>query len=387
MASAQIEIFWYDYLVFIAYNCLFSFLLVRAADLLNFEKRTSRIFLALFQTLFFLIFFDTLFHFIPLQEESSYYELMINTSLYPQDAIYNLMGVYYFILVCNIICLGSIIIYHFLLIFLFILASMIFLQSLTSYYKSSPWVSNIFACILIFYPAVYLINAGINRTPLILFCFSIFISGIFHYLQSSKWQRMIIGGVILCLINLKLIPFTIVLILFMFMKKHQMKMWKSACIYTILIILSFILLSVFSIKFDSENIASYRDEVLLEGGTLAFGKVSWTNYLDVFREGSLITAQFLLSPFPVFSAINLLQYPLLTADGIFILILLLLSLFSFRQIKSFSLLYIIILMYLILFGSGEFNLLFASWNRVPIIFLLIFICANVISKSVAKKDA
>ena len=82
---------WYDYLIFLFYNGVFTYLLYRMGDVFfNLNKKTVILLVAIFQFYFFLVIGDSFFNYLPYLPDTDLYAFMIGSGQYPETSSENM---------------------------------------------------------------------------------------------------------------------------------------------------------------------------------------------------------------------------------------------------------------------------------------------------------
>ncbi len=90
------NIAWYDYLIFLVYFGIFSYLLHRIGDtFFNIGKKALNVIILIFGFYFLLITGDSFFNFLPFLPDTELYSYMISTGQYPDTSSENILALYY----------------------------------------------------------------------------------------------------------------------------------------------------------------------------------------------------------------------------------------------------------------------------------------------------
>ena len=109
---------WYDYLIFLVYNGVFSYLIYRLGDVFfNISKNATMVLVLIFQFYFLLVVGDSFFNYLPYLPDSELYSFMISSGQYPETSSENILVLYYATLFIGTICLNSPVIFVFFCIF------------------------------------------------------------------------------------------------------------------------------------------------------------------------------------------------------------------------------------------------------------------------------
>jgi hypothetical protein len=382
---------WYDYLVFLIYNGIFTYLLYRLGDVFySLQKKTVTIFLLLFQLYFFLVFTDTFFNFLPYLHNSELYSYMISSGQYPQTSPENLIVIYYLTLFIGLVCLNSPVIFTFFCIFITIHALMLFLKAWKKYFPfQSIYSESVFALLCFVWPAGILFTTAPFNESFVLLGFALFFSGFLKCIHEKKWAPFILGTIILCSFRFQLLVFALPVLAVLFISQLKIhKILKVTILASnIIIVFLFIRYIIVAGPLTPATLAGYRNMNLENAGPLAYGYVSWESYAAMCKDYFLLIAQFMFSPIPVFVQHNPLSTFIPFLDFIFILLLLILMLLNIKNIfRQYKALLLFILFYIILFGTYEYNLLGAVQHRMPLEVIFMLLVSNFLGQFITKTN-
>lgn len=374
------EIHWYDFLIYLVYNIILSFLILRISDAgFNLSKKTRFLVLLQFQLLFITVILDTQFNFLPHAHDSSIYSSMIQSGQYPQESKENILPFYYATILINMISLNSVVIFMFISFLIFSMSMLFFADSIKLLFPQSDRAVQVFFIFNLLYPAIYLFFTSPSRDIYVLFAFSIFIHALVKFRLGKKIYPVIAWGIVLCLLSFAFIPFFILAMLYILLLRFSVRkrMYILAGTFLILCISLFVL---HSRNINAEYFAGLRNETLFDTGNYTYGRVEWNNYAEMLRDEGLLAAQFLLAPLPVFSGYALTDNLDLLADLIVIGILILLLALNLHKLKSkYIWLAVLAILFLFYFGSVEKDLETAVRHRIPGIELILILVAGLIA--------
>jgi len=381
---------WYDYLIFLFYNGVFSYLLNRLGDVfLGISKKANLVLLVIFQFYFLLVIGDSLFNFLPYLPDTDLYSFMISSGKYPETSSENILALYYMTLFIGTICLNSPVIYVFFCIFLFIVSLMIFIRA---WKKANPSFNEngelVAALLMLAWPASTVYMTAPLREAFIIFGFSLFFNGFINFLYLKELKSLIIGSLIICAIRLQLI--VLVFPVLGALAVYKLKISKIA---KVAILMGVSIIAYLAVRYilveqplSPEAMAALRNRNLLSAGPLGYGNVSWHSYLDMARDYPFIILQFLFSPLPIFVQNNPLETFIPFLDCLFLIGLMTLVGIRFRfHLRNNLPLLLFMLFYIVLFGGYEYHLGGAVRHRMPLTILFILLAAQTLSNILFKQ--
>lgn len=381
---------WYDYLIFLVYNGVFSYLLYRLGDVfLGISKRANLVLLAIFQFYFLLVIGDSLFNYLPFLPDTDLYSFMISTGQYPETSSENILALYYMTLFIGTICLNNPIIYVFFCIFLFIVSLMIFIRA---WKKANPSFSEngefTAALLMLAWPASTVYMTAPLREAFIIFGFSLFVNGFMNFIYKQQWKSLIIGSIIICAIRLQLIVLVFPVLGALAIYKLKIPKIAKFSIIVGTAFIAFLALRYILVEqpLSPETMAALRNRNLLSAGPLGYGNVSWDSYLDMMKDYPFIILQFLFSPLPIFVQNNPLDTFIPFLDCLFLIFLMIMVAIRFRfHLRNNLPLLLFMLFYIILFGGYEYHLGGAVRHRMPLTILFILLAAQPLSNILFKQ--
>jgi hypothetical protein len=380
---------WYDYLIFLVYNGVFSYLLYRLADVfLNIGKKAALVFVILFQCYFVLVIGDSFFNYLPYLPDTDIYAFMIGSGQYPQTSSENIIALYYMTLIIAIICLNSPVIFIFFCMFLYIVSLMIFIRAWKVAFPQFNQQGELAAALLMFLlPSAAVYMTAPLREAFIIFGFSLFFNGFVNFIYKQQWKSLIIGSILICAIRLQLLVMVFpVLGALAVYKLNISKMAKGGILAATLLIAGLVVRYVLVEEpLSPETMAALRNRNLLSAGPLGYGNVSWESYLDMAKDYPFIILQFLFSPLPIFVQHNPLQTFIPFLDSMFLIVLLIIIFSKFRKhIRNHAPLLLFVLFYIILFGGYEYHLGGAVRHRMPLMIIFILLAAQTVGNILFK---
>lgn len=374
------QIHWYDFLIYLVYNIILSFLILRISDAgFNLKKKTKWLALIQFQLLFFLVLLDSQFNFLPAIHDSPVYTSMIQSGQYPQESKENILPFYYATILINMVSLNSVVIFMFISFFIFSMAMLFFADCIKLLFPGNEKAVRVFYFFNLLYPAIYLFYTSPSRDIYILFAFSIFIHAMIRYRQGNKIILPLIWGIILSILSFIYIPFVILSWAYMLLLKLAVR--KRIAILAGFILICCVSLAILNSQgYNPQYFEELRNKTLFDTGNYTYGRVAWSNYGQVIRDEFLLAAQFLLAPLPVFSSYDLAGNIPLLIDIILILFILSLLVIHGRKLNSSQVWMIgIATLFLFYFGSVEKDLETAIRNRIAGIELLLILVSGIIT--------
>ncbi|MFI5172065.1 MAG: hypothetical protein ACHQFW_06715 [Chitinophagales bacterium] len=383
------HIAWYDYLIFLVYGGIFSYLLFRIGDVFfNIGKKTLRVLLLIFLFYFLLINADSLFDFLPYLPDSDMYSFMISSGQYPDTSSENILVLYYLTLFIGTICLNNPIIYIFFSVFLYIISLMIFIKA---WKGANPDFSTndelIFALFAFVWPAGMIYLTVPLREAFILFAFAMFFSGFLNFILNKKWKLLIIGSILICAIRLQMIVFVFPVLGALAVWKLNIKNYFKLIIGVATIVIAFLAVRYILVEkpLSPETMAELRNVNISNAGPLGYGNVEWHSYVDMMRDYPFIIAQFLFSPMPIFVQHDPLSTFIPFLDFLFMMILLIIILLRFKHHwKDHRPVILFLLFYIILFGGYEYHITGAVRHRMPMEIIMMLMASSFISKKIFK---
>ncbi|MEZ5013046.1 MAG: hypothetical protein R2794_02015 [Chitinophagales bacterium] len=375
-----LDLHWYDYLIFLVYNVMFTYVFYSIGQIRHLEKKVLRNIVLLYQVLFVLILVNLFYPFIPVRTESTYYAYMLNTSLYPQDAPNNLMAVYYIAIYTKIVCLNSPFIFIMMCNFFLACGLVIFLAGFQTFGKVSNRQIYIMSLLLLCYPALYIFHSDLGRIGFSIFAFAIFLRGNLAYRTGEKPLKMLLGAILISAINIRIAPFIFLLLVYTFLDKAGVRSLYRWMVTAVLLLLGAVVYGLITGIQSPEALAEERNMLLDNPTLLLFGNVQWQHWGQVLIDSIFIALQGIATPFPIFSNFPLGEHPVLLVDGIFYVACLILALWALMQNKKAFPGWQALITYLILVASGELSLMLAAENRIFILLCLLPLTAQQITR-------
>lgn len=375
------HIHWYDFFIYLVYNIILSFLILRISDAgFNLNKKNRLLVLLQFQLLFIIVLLDTQLNFLPNVPDSSIYSNMIQSGQYPQESKENILPFYYATILINMISLNSVVIFMFISFLIFSMAMLFFADSIKLLFPQNEKAVQTFFIFNLIFPAIYLFYTSPSRDIYVLFAFSIFIHALVKYRPGKKIAPVLVWGIILSLLSFAFIPYFILVVIYILLLKLPMRR-RVYTLVGILTIISITLIILSRQNINPQYFANLRNETLFDTGNYTYGKVAWSNYAEMIRDEGLLAAQFLLSPLPVFSGYSVSDNLPLLADLVFVLIIITLLLFYAKKInRTYIWVIVLSIIFLFYFGSVEKDLETAVRHRIPGIELILILLSGLIAQ-------
>ena len=381
---------WYDYLIFLVYNGVFSYLIYRLGDVFfNISKKATLVLVLIFQFYFLLVVGDSFFNYLPYLPDSELYSFMISSGQYPETSSENILVLYYATLFIGTICLNSPVIFVFFCIFLYLVALMIFIRAwkvaLPTFNAAGEFTATL---LMLVWPASMVYMTAPLREAFILFGFALFFNGFINFLYKQEWKSLLIGSLIICAISLQLIVmvFPVLGALAVYKLKINRLTKVSIMVSTLVIALLAVRYILVEEPLSPETMADLRNRGILLVGELGYGNVYWDSYLDMARDYPFIILQFLFSPLPIFVQHNPIDTFIPFLDCIFLIFLFIVIFAKLRlHIKNHLPLLLFLLFFIILFGGYEYHLGGAVRHRMPLVIILILLSSQTISNFLFKR--
>lgn len=383
---------WWDYLIFLVYNGIFSYLLHRIGDVFfNINKKALRVFLLLFQLYFILIISDSFINFLPYLPDTDLYSYMIGSGQYPETSSENILVLYYLTLFIGLICLNSPVIFIFFCIFLYILSLMILLRGWKKINPGfTPEHELTFSLLAFVWPAAAIYITVPLREAFVIFGFAVFFNGFLHFIYHKQWKSLLFGSVLICAIRLQLIVFVFPVLGALLVYKLHIHSFLKIGILAITLLIAVLTVRYVLVEkpLSPETMAELRNVNISNAGPLGYGNVQWDSYGDMARDYPFIIGQFLFSPLPIFVDHDPLSTLVPFLDLLFMVLLLIVIFSKFRyHLKNHSAILLLLLFYIILFGGYEYHITGAVRHRMPIIMIFMLLSVTTISNLLFKKKS
>jgi len=382
---------WYDYLISLVYNGIFSYLLYRIGEVfIGIRKKTLVILLAAFQLYFLVTLADSIWGFMPLHMQANWFALIVTSGEYPVDANVNLLVPYYFTIFLSIVCLNTPLIYIILCAGVYTLALMILLKAWNDLIgrEDNPSTSGA-ALLFLLWPAALLFLTAPAQTSFILIGFAFFFRGWVRWVKQQKWLPFIIGAAV----QIAMQPESVVWVIpvmaasWLFTRKWHAAL-KVGIAAAVVILAGIVLDLVLPAGISPVSLAEMRNRSIVDADVYGYGNVNWTDVGMVLRDYPFIVLQFLIAPLPIFMQFDLATAWIPAFDGIFSAILILtgcISILMHRKIlKGLGW---FMLLYILLIGGAEDNWMHAITARMPVILLCILLTAQLFSRNPDNSDS
>ena len=141
-------------------------------------------------------------------------------------------------------------------------------------------------------------------------------------------------------------------------------------------------LSLTSYKISPEQLSSVRNyRVAKYSGS--YGMVEWSSYADIVKSSPRLIGQFLFSPLPILHDKNALDMKLIFLDALFMLVIWFLILINAKKwVFNYRVWFLLMLIYLVLFGIYEFNIGGAVRHRLPLSLMAILMASQFLSQGI-----
>lgn len=378
------DLAWYDYLICLVYNGIFSYMLYKIGEVfLNMHKRTLFILVAAFQVYFFLTMADSFWNILPYNPESSWFSLIVSSGEYPQDAQVNLMVLYYLSLFFSIICLNTPIIYIFISAIVYLTGAMIMMQAWKMLFPTfTVKAENTAAWLLLFFPAPLLLITAPLQTGFIILGFGFLLRGWAKYLTKGTVVNLITGAIVMMAMQFESIYWVIPMVLGTILYRQPFSTWLKAGITIVVLIAGWFIAGAVlpDGPLSPAMLAEMRNTSIAQADVYGYGNVYWTSYGAMIKDYPFIILQFIVAPLPVFMQFDLASAPVATADAIFTALVFILAVIAFvknGRSKIAVLLFMVFFMFFL--GGAEDNWMHAIANRMPFVIMCIFLTAGLIS--------
>lgn len=210
--------------------------------------------------------------------------------------------------------------------------------------------------------------------------------GLFFYGMSrkNKFNLFLLLGVVLAgILRVQLLLYFFIIIGLQYLSQLNLNRKKLITIAIVIIPILFVGLNFIStrllnIPISPQSLALFRNLQRLnyfESG-VTFPEVFWENWFDLIFDFPGLFFQFLLAPFPVIIFIPFWTKLAYFADGLFLLVVLFLSVLFIKHWKNYGLWLTYIVIYLAMSAFFEFHLLGAVRHRLPATLLLLSLAAS-----------
>ncbi|EAZ79794.1 hypothetical protein ALPR1_09218 [Algoriphagus machipongonensis] len=272
---------------------------------------------------------------------------------------------------------------YFLFNVLFFQLGLIFLAGAfnRTYHLTDVWVQRIFLILAVFIPSVIVYSFTPLRES-----YFVLALGLFFYGMTSKNKLnifLILGVVLAGILRIQLLLYFFIVIGIQMVV--NMKLSKKAILGIVIVLIPFLFIalnylakSIIGISISPESLALFRNIQRMnyfESG-VTYPEVDWANWLDLFLDFPGLFFQFLLAPFPVIIFIPFWTKLAYFADGLYLLLILSISLFYIKHWNQLGLWLLYIGLYVAMSAFFEFHLLGAVRHRLPATLLVTFLAAQ-----------
>lgn len=362
------------------YLAAFFFLLMFISKklLLKDDKFNRYYFIGLLSMYFILLIGDIKFDYIPLFPDTNrYYELFLDFSKRVESIELNIgFGIFsrfiYFLSFKNI---GIYILFNAIINQTGIL---LLWKAFRIYKHDEVTIKNqrLFLIFSAVYPVSIIYSLTLLRESYFLFAFSVFLIGI------MKKERinipLVLGSILVVIFRTKYLMFCF-LIFIIKVVFYDKKFIKYKVVITAIISpLIYKLIDWFSTKFIriGLNVTSLQDfrnmqmRRYLETG-LVYPEVSWTSWIDLFKDYPALIAQFLLSPLPILIEYDFMESLAYTIDALYVIVILLLFLINLRN--NYINIFWIVTLIVIIILSSMFEYFLTGGVRHRYVLIIMFI--------------
>jgi hypothetical protein len=262
-------------------------------------------------------------------------------------------------------------------LFFFVLSMMILWKSWeitaqhngTDTRKSAP----LFLLLAALYPSFLLFIPIPLREFWIIFGFSILVYGIVkkYYEQESLFGAglgfMVVGSLILLTGRPQLIVIVII-----FLALFQKNRWvKYSLILGSFFLIPYLFTTLTSYDFSPAFFRSLRNQLYshFADAQMTYGYVSWSSYLDIFKDLPMLFLQFIFSPFPIVHHTNPLRLLAAFVDMLYVAGIYFFTLYAGLKLSKIYL--FIFAVSALLFSIWEFHLGGAIRHRMPLVMILL----------------
>lgn len=372
-----------DFLVLLFYATMFAFVLLFASRLFQLkDKRTPWIMLAFFFLYNSLIYLDYKFNFIPFLPDSNQYDTLFKTGRPFDGMSRTLNGFLYAIKVLRILFMKNILVYISFQVMLFFMAVGIFYRAWQVLYQASrpKGFEQIYFLLALSLPSAFLYHLVPLRECFTTLGFSV--SLYFLLLLFKRGQNINLGF----LSGLFVIVMTRMQVAFYFivgMMGVKFSLDRNLVRKIVAVVLGVVLfigvLSLTSYKLSPSQLATARN-FRVEKYSGSYGKVEWRNYMDMVQSSPQLVGQFLLSPLPILHNKSALDMKLILLDALFMLFVWAILLINFRSwFKDYRVWFLLMIIYIGLFGIYEFNIGGAVRHRLPLSIMAILTASQFLS--------
>lgn len=372
-----------DFLVLLFYASLFAFVLLFTSRFFQLkDKRTERIILAFFFIYNCLICFDYKFNFIPFLPDSSQYDILFKTGRTFEGMSRTLYGFLYAAKILRLLFLKNILVYISFQVMLYFMAIGIFYRAWQVLYAASrpKGFEQIYFVLALSLPSAFLYHLVPLRECFTTFGFSV---SLYFLLRLFKMRKSInlgfFGGLFVIVMTRMQVAFYFIvgLVGVKFGLDRNLIRKFAAVLLGAAMFLG--VLSLTSYKLSPSQLAAARN-YRVEKYAGSYGRVEWNSYVDLIQSSPKLLAQFLVSPIPILHDKNAWDMQLILLDAFFMLFVWAILLFNIRAwFNDYRVWFLLMFVYIGLFGIYEFNIGGAVRHRLPLSIMAILVASQFLS--------
>ncbi len=374
-----------DFLVLLFYASLFAFVLLYASRFFQLkDKRTPWIILAFFFIYNSLIFLDYKFNFIPFLPDSNQYDVLFKTGRPFDGMSRTLYGFLYAVKILRLLFLKNILVYISFQVMLYFIAIGVFYRAWRLLYTASRPIGfeQIYFLLALSLPSAFLYHLVPLRECFTTLGFSV---SLYFLLRLFKLRKSInlgfLGGLFVIVVTRMQVAFYFILGLMgikFSLDRNLVRKFAAVLLGTAMFLG---VLSLTSYKLSPSQLAAARN-YRVEKYSGSYGLVEWNGYADMIKSSPHLLGQFLISPIPLLHNKNPWDMKLILLDALFMLFVWAILLVNFRSwFNDYRVWFLLMFMYIGLFGIYEFNIGGAVRHRLPLSIMAILTVSQFLSVS------
>ena len=381
------DLFTSDFLILGFYVVIFAFVLLGALQAFNIKATKSKL-IILFFFFFYnaLIYLDYRFNFIPFLPDSGQYDVLFKTGRVFPDMSKSLFGFFYVIKVLRVLFLKNILVYISFQVLLYFVSVLIFYRSWFVLYeaKRPKGFEQLFLILALAVPSAFLYHLVPLRECFTTLGFSIALYFLLVVFKNRATLNFgFLGGLFIVIMTRVQVAFYFILSLMGVKFSLDRNVFRKLLGLSLGVILFLgVLIGLTNYNISPKSLASVRN-YRVEKYSGSYGNVKWTSYKDVVISSPLLISQFLLSPLPILHDKNPLEMRLIFLDAMFMLCIWIIVLLNFRKwITRYRIWFLLMIIYIFLFGIYEFNIGGAVRHRLPLSLMAILLASQFLSEQI-----
>ena len=375
-----------DFLILGFYFLIFIFLLIFSMQLFKLQDRKSKLIILGFFALYnALIYLDFKLNFIPYLPDSGQYNILFKTGRPFVDMSKSLNGFLYVIKGLRVLFVKNILVYISFQIFLYFISVIIFYRSWFVLYQATrpKAFEQLYFLLALSLPSAFLYHLVPLRECFTTLGFSI---ALYFLLKAFKNRAnfnlgFVSGLFIIIMTRIQMAFYFIVGLMGLKFSLDKSVLRKVSGLLFGLFLFAGVL-SLTHYKISPEQLSSVRNyRVAKYSGS--YGKVAWSSYTDIVKSSPQLVGQFLFSPLPILHNQNALDMKLIFLDALFMFVIWLVILINAKKwVLNYRVWFLLMLIYLALFGIYEFNIGGAVRHRLPLSLMAILMASQFLSQGI-----